>query len=190
MSAPDPSNLDFPQVLRGAFDETNGRLRTDAIATISNVSIAVDMDPSEDGVYIADKNTGNKLVVNADGSINVVVATGLTGINKNIFNELLAVASGATVNLVSYIVPAGKSAILDRIFVSGENIALFEVYLNAIKIDVTRTYFGSSLNSLLDYSSNNSGYTLSSTDTLVVQVTHNRPSSGNFEGRIQIIEIG
>lgn len=74
MSAPDPTDLDFPQVLRGSFDEVNGRLRVDATATISNVSIAVDLDPSNDGVFIADKDTGNKLVVNADGSINVVLS--------------------------------------------------------------------------------------------------------------------
>jgi len=70
MSAPDPSKLDLPQILQRVFDEDRGTLRTDATANISNVSISVDLIPSEDGVYIADKDTGYKLVINADGSIN------------------------------------------------------------------------------------------------------------------------
>lgn len=190
MSAPNPTNLDFPQVLRGAFDETTGRLRTDSIATIANVSIAVDLDPSNDGVYVADKDSGNKLKVNTDGSINVVVQNnGSPQVDKNIFNEQLAVASGATVNLVTYTVPSGKTASLQRIFTSGENIAKYEVLVNGIKIDCARTYFGSALNINLDYRSD-SGLILVASDNLVVTVIHNRPSVGDFQGRIQIVEIG
>lgn len=70
MSAPAPSRLDAGQVLQGSFDEATGRLRTDAIATIGDVDIDVSLDPAEDGVFIADKDSGNKLKVEADGSIN------------------------------------------------------------------------------------------------------------------------
>lgn len=72
MVAPPPSKLDQRQILQGVYDEENGRLRTDSVASISNVSIDVDLDPSEDGVFIADNSTGNKLKINADGSINTV----------------------------------------------------------------------------------------------------------------------
>lgn len=71
-----PSKLDEKQIFQGAYDEETQRLRTDAIATISNVSIEIDLDPSEDGVYIADKDSGNKLSVNADGSIDVNIIDG------------------------------------------------------------------------------------------------------------------
>lgn len=71
MSAPAPSKLDAGQVLQGSFDESTGRLRTDATATVVNADIDVSLDPSEDGVFIADKDSGNKLKVESDGSINV-----------------------------------------------------------------------------------------------------------------------
>lgn len=190
MTAPAPSKLDERQILQAVLDEEQGRLRVDAVASISNVSIAVDLVPSEDGVYIADKTTGNKLVINSDGSINANIASGISGVVRNIFNEQLAVASGATVSLVSYTVPAGKTAILERIWVSGENIAKYEVYVNASKIDVGRTYFGSQLNALFEYMSSNGDYILASTNTVIVTIRHDRPSSGNFEGRIQLTEIG
>ncbi len=67
-----PTKLDERQIFQGAYDEAEQRIRTDAVATISNVSIEVDLDPSEDGVFIADKDTGDKLTVNPDGSINAV----------------------------------------------------------------------------------------------------------------------
>lgn len=68
---PETSKLDERQIFQSVFDEENRRLRTDATATISNVSIAVDLDPNEDGVYIADKDTGDNLAINPDGSINI-----------------------------------------------------------------------------------------------------------------------
>ena len=71
MSAPDPSKLDLPQILQRVFDEVRGTLRTDSTAVIGDITVAVDLDPTNDGVYIADKDTGNKLKINGDGSINV-----------------------------------------------------------------------------------------------------------------------
>jgi len=35
------------------------------------MDLAVDLDPTEDGVFVADKDTGNKLKIEADGSLNV-----------------------------------------------------------------------------------------------------------------------
>lgn len=71
MALPPLSKLDQQQIIQSVFDEDARRLRTDATATISDMDIAVDLDPTEDGVFVADKDTGNKLKVEADGSINV-----------------------------------------------------------------------------------------------------------------------
>ena len=64
------SQLDANQVLQHAFDEDNQRLRTDAEATIVNADIDIVLEPDEDGVHIADKDTLVSLKVNSDGSIN------------------------------------------------------------------------------------------------------------------------
>lgn len=71
MALPPLSKLDQQQILQSAFDEENRRLRTDSLVSVEDVDLAVDLDPSEDGVHIADKDSGNKLKVEADGSINV-----------------------------------------------------------------------------------------------------------------------
>ena len=66
MAAPDPSKLDLQQILQRVYDEAAGKLRTSATASIGDITVAVDLSPADDGVYIADKDTGNKLKVNAE----------------------------------------------------------------------------------------------------------------------------
>lgn len=93
MSAPDPSNLDFPQVLRGSFDEAQGRLRVDAVASVGDISVDVDLDPATDGVHVADQATGNKLTINPDGSINVVLDATGAATTPNIQNVTIPTAN-------------------------------------------------------------------------------------------------
>jgi len=50
VAAPAPSRLDANQVLQGAYDEDNGRIRTDAEATIVNADIDVSINADEDSV--------------------------------------------------------------------------------------------------------------------------------------------
>lgn len=65
------SNLDAAQVLQYAFSDDTQTLRTTAAFS---GTISVDLDPTTDGVFIGDNISGNKLTVNADGSINTNVA--------------------------------------------------------------------------------------------------------------------
>jgi hypothetical protein len=72
MALPYPkSNLDAAQVLQYAMDDATQTLRTTAAFS---GTISVDLDPTTDGVFIGDNISGNKLTVNADGSINTNVA--------------------------------------------------------------------------------------------------------------------
>lgn len=121
----------------------------------------------------------NPLIVNSTGSV------GRTSVNQ--FNESLAVASGASTTLVQYTVPTSSSFMLERISVSGENIALFTITVNSVTVDTQRTYFGGALNCEFNFiSSGNQGYPLNIGDIVLVTVLHNRPDPGNFEGRIQM----
>lgn len=190
MTAPTPTRLDMPQVLNRVFDEDNGLLRTSSQATVVNADINVNLDAAGgDNVAIHDE-AGHELKVNTDGSLNVNVISTTNGITKNIFNEITGIVNGISTLLVTYTVPVGKKTVLEKIAVSGSNIAKFEVYINSNKIDVQRTYFSSPLNTTFDYSTGNGGYTLSALDNLTITVIHNRPSLGDFEGRIQINEVG
>lgn len=73
MTAPDPSKLDLQQILQRVYDEAAGKLRTSATASIGDITVAVDLTPTDDGVYIADKDTGNKLKIDANGAVSISV---------------------------------------------------------------------------------------------------------------------
>jgi hypothetical protein len=136
---------------------------------------------------------GNFVEPNPDGSLNVnIVSVPTPGDTvKNIYNEANSVVSGATTLLVQYTVPGGiTETVLERISVSGENIAKYTVFWNAAQIDTRRTFYGSSLNEYFEFTTGSSqGFVLSLGDTLKVYVLHNRPYVGDFEGRIQVLEI-
>lgn len=61
------TKLDANQVIKQAFDESTGRLRTDAVLNASGAEIELD---AADGDNIAISDGTNTLVVNPDGSIN------------------------------------------------------------------------------------------------------------------------
>src|ERR1035437_254514 len=135
---------------------------------------------------------GNSIEPNIDGSINVnIVSAPISGQEvKSLYSQVLSIASGATTALVTYTVPPGKTAILERANASGENIARYDVLLNNALFDTRRTMFGGDLTTDFDYTSgNSSGFILNSGDVVKIQVLHNRPSTGTFNARLQVLEI-
>lgn len=183
MAAPPPSRLDGNQVLQGSFDESTGRLRTDSLATVVNADIDVSLDASEDNVAIADPD-GDFLAINPDGSINVVVDT--AGATKELlseYSEVLGVVSGITTLIGSY--TAIANTYLQKIEFSGTNIAEYELVIDGVTEDKKRTYFGNSLNGSFDF---NDGWEIPAGQVIEIYVVHNRPSTGDFNARIQILQ--
>ena len=152
---------------------------------MGDINVSISLNPGEDGVYVGDKTTGVPLKVNNDGSINVVTSTTASATKYSYFNEVLAVSAGATATLVNYTVPVGKDVVLDRVFVSGDNIAKYELYLNGNLIDKARTYFGSSPNVEFNFY----GLKLAVGDVVSAKVVNFRSSVSDFNGRIQITEL-
>lgn len=179
------SKLDANQVLRDSYDESLGRLRVDAEVTASIGTVDVIIDAATgDNVAIGDSTGANSLAVNPDGSINVVIdSTPGLGVNK--YNEVLAVASGAAQVINTYTVPAGKTASLTLIDVSGDNIAKYIVKIDGIPQDQKRTYFGNSFNLTFDFQNN---LLLNPGQVVSVEVHNFRPTSSDFNSKILVLE--
>ena len=152
-----------------------------------SIDANVKVDAASDTIAIADASTGDKATVNPDGSLNVnVVSTGgATGVEKNVFASISSVASGSNTTIQTYIVPVGKTDLLQLVEVSGTNIAQYEVLLNAVVIARKYTYFGNSLNDVFNFNS----LKLLAGDVILVKVLHNRSNLGNFNSRIQVSEV-
>lgn len=133
------------------------------------------------------------LKVNPDGSINVniVPSTGGGGnIVRNVFGTASAVVGGATTMIVSYTVPVGKVALLQRAEASGENIGKYTLSINGSPIDVKRTYFSGSYNVQFEFTTGQeNGLSMQAGDQIEIEILHNRPFLGDFDGRIQVYEV-
>lgn len=186
MPAPPASKLDANQILKHSFIDATGELRVSATATIGTVDVILD---AAGGDNVAISDGVDTMAVNPDGSINVQVGP-LPYEPIFVYNAVSGVAANVATNIISYTVPAGKTGYLQKVYVSGENIAKYTIRVNATIIDVARTYFGQSLDKCLEYASstNNLGYEVGAGDVITVQVLHTRPSLAEFNGRIQVLE--
>jgi hypothetical protein len=99
---------------------------------------------------------------------------------KNIFNEISAVASGATVDIVSYTVPAGKSFFLESVEFDGQNVAEFSVEVDGEPIGKRRTHFAGGLSGQSFFGL----FEIGEAKTVKLKVENHRPSVANFSGRI------
>lgn len=100
--------------------------------------------------------------------------------NTNVFNEVTAIVSGATVTIVTFTVPLAKKLFLSLIEFSGENIAEYEVFIDASIEGKKLTYFSGAL--FGDFFFNN----LEITTGIVIElkVRNFRTETANFTGRI------
>lgn len=126
---------------------------------------------------------GDELEINPDGSINVTVLSGGGDTETTTYAEVSAVPMSTPTIVQTYVVPAGVVK-LDRVAVSGTNIAEYLVKRNAVVLDRRRTYFGGALNT--DFVFEN--LLVTAGDVITVTVTHLRSFVGDFNSRIQVVE--
>lgn len=174
--------FDANQIFKNVYDPNTQRLKVDSNASISDVVLDFDLDAAEgDNVAISDGT--NTLVVNPNGSINTVLSFP-TRVLTTTYNEVVNVANGVTALVVSY--TATINNLLQKIEFSGTNIAEYELTINNVTKDKKRTYFGNSLNGNFDF---NDGLVVLPGEIIKIYVIHTRPNFGDFNARIQILEI-
>lgn len=168
--------------------------------TIENANLDVQLThkdatptPSDvaDSVRIGDGV--DELAVNDDGSINVnVVSTPSNTENiRSTFDTAPSVASGSETTIVSYIVPEGIVALLQRVTYSGENVATYNLYVNGVLVERMRTHFGGDLSGEMRFIGGaEEGPKYVTGDEITLKVLHTRPIPADFNGRIQVMEIG
>lgn len=158
----------------------------DKYSDTNPLPVAFDGTISIGDVSIVDD--GNTLGVNPDGSINVNVvnSTSLPGLNI-LYNEASSVASGIETNVITFVATGGGFR-LNKIYVAGENIALFRVKLNGTVIVVKRTFFGN-LNEEFAFENFVNGLELAAGDQIRVTVLHTRPSASDFEATIMGLNL-
>lgn len=130
--------------------------------------------------------------VNQDGSFNVnISATSVedTDVSRNIFGSINGVPANVETQIVQYTVPEGKRAVIVRAEYSGEQIALYKVYVDNIQQAARRTHHGIGLTGQFEFTDAiSSGLVIPTGSIIKVTVVHNRPGLGQFDSRIQVVE--
>jgi len=210
--------LNLENIIKKVFDETTDSLRTTATLTAPPGGLDVRITDGIDTVAVnsdgsINVNPGNLVISHIDDSIRIgdgtnlitsTLAFGKQGLDVNIinpsaaalypainvFNEINSVGANTLTTIASYTVLAGPNNKLQKVSCSGENIAKFNIYYNGVLIDSKRTYFGGELNTTFNYTDEqNLGYPLVPGDLVEVRVFHTRPSTANFNARIQILGV-
>lgn len=185
-------DVPFEQVLQ--FGTTTAVSFVRRIITDFHSIFDIQVDVTGGNATFAVGVTVNDNALNPDGSINVNIVQGSgqpPEVMKNTYDEALAVASGSETDVVTYTVPVGKTGSLQRVEFSGENIAQYRVYLNGSKIASSRTKQGGDLSGEFVFEgAGEEGLPLVAGDMVRLTTLHGRPANGNFEGRIQVLEIG
>lgn len=130
----------------------------------------------------------DELAINSDGSLNVVLQTTGGELLRSEYNEVNSVANGSDTDIVTITAGIGVNTFLSKIDYSGDNVAKYSVDLNGTIIDKQRTYFGGNLNGIFNFANGSKGLKLQPGDVVTLKVIHSRPSAGDFNGRIQVVE--
>jgi hypothetical protein len=116
----------------------------------------------------------------ATNPIPVYITDSTADTKINEFANVSAVATSVLTTVVTYTVPAGKTFFLDEVECGGENIARYDVLLDAVLIARKRTWFSGGLNLSFRFSK----FEISAASVVSVKVVHDRPLTGDFESRI------
>lgn len=166
----------------------NGDIALDVHISNSDLDIR-NLNASQDNIAIHDSN-GDELDINADGSLNIqeTLNSSFSGLYK--VGTLSALTNSIETTLVTHTAVGGRITFLQLVSVSGDNIAKYRVKINGSTIDTKRTYFGGDLEKDFIFNGEkNPGIQVNPGDIVTVTVEHSRPSAGDFEGRIQYLEV-
>jgi hypothetical protein len=141
-------------------------------------------------VEIKGSPSGDLLNVNADGSLNVNIITTVPSNQtpKILYNETPSVPSGTTTTLLTYTVPLSTTTYLQKVMVSGENVARFDVLIGSNSIATKRTWWAN-FNVDFDFSPTDIlGYPLTAGTVVKINVLQNSDSTATFDSTLQIVE--
>jgi hypothetical protein len=131
---------------------------------------------------------GNTMEVNSDGSINVNIVNSVPASTPGLTfltNEVTSVAAGIETTIITVTAPSNGYRV-QKIETSGENVALFRIYVNGLPILYKRTWW-TDFNLTFNFESFTNGLLLTSGQVLTVTCLHNSPHLGNFEATVMTL---
>ncbi len=134
--------------------------------------------------------TGDK-ALRVQGEFSLTVDPNNNNEIVSLYNDINSVVKSVLTTVATFTAPVGKTTYLQWCSAGGSNIATFQVEINGTIIDKRRTYFGAALTTDFEFKgSAESGIELAVGDVVRIRAIHERPNVGDFEGRIQVLQVG
>jgi len=95
------------------------------------------------------------------------------------YSDISSLASGTLTTILTYTVPVGKTLAMEKVEVSGCNVANYIVEIDGNTKGKRRTYFGN-FNADFEYK----GLEVATGLIVRVRVIHSRPTTGNFDATL------
>lgn len=171
-----PDNPVYVQLSDGSVNI--GTVNAELEVQLSHMDNVPDSGDVADSVRIGDGV--DELGIESDGSINVNIQD-TPAANSGLFHayvETLGVASSIETTIAT-ILGAPTQKRIQKIEVSGTNVAEFRVKLNGGVVTKKRTWW-TRFNETFDFEQFSNGFKILSGDTLTVTVMHIRPYAGDF----------
>jgi hypothetical protein len=187
--------IDIIEIQRATYSEEptcaqRGILVDDCGDTYSNTNpfpVAFDGTVTIGDVSIVEG--GNTMDVNTDGSINVNIVNSVPASTPGLVilsNEITSVASGIETTIITVTAPSDGYRV-QKIEVSGNNIALYRVYVNGGTPILYKRTWWSNFNETFNFETFTSGLLLTSGQVLTVTCYQTSPFLGTFEATVMTL---
>lgn len=118
---------------------------------------------------------------NALGPVETAAAANL----KSQYDEVTNVVAGVTTTVLTHTFSPTINTSIKSVSVSGDNVATYELFIDSVLIEKQRTYFGGSLNAMLDFYQ---GQSVGLGSVLEIKAHHQRPMVGSFNATLKYTE--
>lgn len=128
------------------------------------------------------EKTAVEVYVGNAGDIN---AGGVSVNSLSDYQETLGVISGVTTSILNHTFSATKASKIYSISASGENVSLYELFIDSVLIEKKRTYFGGDLNTEFNF---NFGFSVGLSSVLELKAHHLRPNPSDYNVTLKYTE--
>lgn len=126
--------------------------------------------------------TAVEVYVGNAGDIN----TGSAAVNSlSDYQETTGVINGVTTSILNHTFSATKASKIYSISASGENVSLYELFIDSVLIEKKRTYFGGDLNTEFNF---NFGFSVGLSSVLELKAHHLRPNPSDYNVTLKYTE--
>jgi hypothetical protein len=140
------------------------------------------------GLLIGNPVPEGALDVNVTNTLDVnLVSTDLSESTSQFF-KITNIAAGIETDIATLTVPANHEYQLERIALSGNNVATYTLYVDGSPLEERRTYWGY-FNETFNFTSDGQPESIEAGSVIRVTALHNSQSNGDFSARIQFFDL-